>query len=81
MSFPTKPLETTFATFALLRNRSEAAAKEAHVSDTVENVYVIGWIEFIDDAGNKRQIEFCRIYDFKTKRFCKYDDPDYEYEG
>ena len=46
-----------------------------------ENFFLIGWIEYLDEAGQARKAGFCRRYNFHTQRFEIEEDPDYEYEG
>jgi hypothetical protein len=42
-------------------------------------LYVMGWIEYKDDAGTQRRIAFCRKYDGSKRRFVSETDPDYEH--
>lgn len=40
--------------------------------------YVMGWVEYTDDAGTRRRTAFCQKYD-ASKRFVAVVDPDYEH--
>jgi hypothetical protein len=42
-------------------------------------MYVFGYFQYRDDIGVVRRTAFCRLYNFRTKRFSAVDDPDYEY--
>ena len=42
-------------------------------------LFLIGWIEYSDDAGKTRRFGFCRRYNWVTERFDRESDPDYEY--
>lgn len=44
------------------------------------NLFVVGWIKYVDESGKTRKTGFCRKYDFLTKRFAVCNDYDYEYE-
>ncbi len=44
------------------------------------NLYVIGWIQYLDEAKRIRKMGFCRKYNFKTERFQREQDEDYEYD-
>jgi murein DD-endopeptidase MepM/ murein hydrolase activator NlpD len=41
-------------------------------------LYVMGWIEYVDDLKIKRRVNFCRRYDNTEGRFFPVHDPDYE---
>jgi hypothetical protein len=43
------------------------------------NGYIIGWVEYGDDAGNRRRTAFCRRWDTIIQRFYAVDDADYEH--
>src|SRR5579863_344111 len=43
------------------------------------NAYVMGWVEHIDDMGNRRRTAFCRQWSTITRRFSAISDADYEY--
>jgi hypothetical protein len=49
------------------------------------HLYVMGWIEYLDELGILRRIEFCRecrrLTPVREMRFYRVDDPDYENEG
>jgi hypothetical protein len=44
------------------------------------SLYVMGWIEYADDAARTRTMGFCREYDFQNRRFKHTAEEDYEYE-
>jgi hypothetical protein len=44
----------------------------------VWTVYIMGWIEYVDDLGFERRTAFCRKFDPSTSRFVAISDPDYE---
>jgi hypothetical protein len=44
------------------------------------NLYLIGWIGYVDESNETRRTGFCRKYDFAAKRFILETDHDYEYE-
>ena len=43
-------------------------------------IYVMGWIEYADDAGTRRRTAFCQKYDASKRRFYPVSDRDYEHE-
>ena len=45
------------------------------------NLYVMGWIEFIDDLKIKRRTAFCRKYRASDHRFVAVDNEDYEHNN
>jgi hypothetical protein len=44
------------------------------------NLFLIGWIGYIDESRKARRAGFCRRYDFAEKRFVVNEDHDYQYE-
>lgn len=44
------------------------------------NLYVMGWVFYEDDIGNRRRTAFCREWDWPTQNFVKVDNPNYEHE-
>lgn len=46
------------------------------------NVYVMGWVEYIDTSNVRRRTAFCRRYVERSgsRRFYPVEDPDYEHE-
>lgn len=44
------------------------------------NLFLIGWIGYVDESKRTRRAGFCRKYDFTSKRFAVCRDHDYEYE-
>jgi hypothetical protein len=65
-----KPGEFTFGIFVRRTDREETAS--------VKDLYVLGWVDYTDDAGNLRHTSFCRM--FIRGRFVPINDPDYEDE-
>jgi hypothetical protein len=43
-------------------------------------IYLIGWIEYSDEAKRVHKLGFARKYDRQTRRFARESDPDYEYD-
>ena len=80
VAFPTTPRDLTFAEFAVIGNRTETAANPHLNLGRTGELYVLGWVEYADDAGAIRMMGFCRKYNFLTERFERYADPDYEYD-
>jgi len=65
-----KPGEFTFGIFVRRTDHEETTA--------VKDLYVLGWVDYTDDAGNLRHTSFCRMY--LRGRFVPINDPDYEDE-
>jgi hypothetical protein len=65
-----KPGEFTFGIFVRRTEPEETAS--------VKDLYVIGWIDYVDEFGNLRHANFCRMY--MRGRFVPVNDPDYEDE-
>jgi hypothetical protein len=65
-----KPGEFTFGIFVRRTDQEETAS--------VKDLYVIGWVDYVDDVGNLRHTSFCRM--FVRGRFVPVNDPDYEDE-
>ena len=65
-----KPGEFTFGIF-VRRTDHEGA-------ESVKDLYVIGWVDYVDDLGNLRHVNFCRMC--LRGRFVPVNDPDYEDE-
>lgn len=63
-----KPGEFTFGIFVRRTTQDEATS--------IKDLYVLGWVDYVDDVGNLRHTNFCRIY--MRGRFVPVDDPDYE---
>jgi hypothetical protein len=45
-----------------------------------QELFVYGYFVYRDDLGTSRTTAFCRRWDAAGNRFCRIDDPDYEYE-
>ena len=83
LDFPTNvPEEYTFKEYSGIHNRQDAAEKDPirQKNWPWDNLFIVGWIEYMDEAGRSRKAGFCRKYDFVTKRFEVEEDPDYQYE-
>jgi hypothetical protein len=83
LKFPTGgPQTLDFDERRSIRDRQESA--KANPSSGTNwawsNLFLIGWIGYIDDSNTPRRAGFCRKYDFTAKRFVVDADPDYEYE-
>ena len=65
-----KPGEFTFGIFVRRTDQEETAS--------VKDLYVLGWVDYVDDVGNLRHTNFCRM--FVRGRFVPVNDPDYEDE-
>lgn len=63
-----KPGEFTFGIFVRRTTQDEATS--------INDLYVLGWVDYVDDAGNLKHTNFCRMY--VRGRFVPVDDPDYE---
>jgi hypothetical protein len=69
-NIPLKPGEFTFGIFVRRTDNEETAS--------VKDLYVLGWVDYVDDVGNLRHTNFCRMY--VRGRFVPVNDPDYEDE-
>ncbi len=49
------------------------------VNDGWEHIWLLGWIEYIDELNVTRRTDFCRRWDPTKQRFSPVDDPDYEH--
>jgi len=65
-----KPGEFTFGIFVRRTNHEEEGS--------IKDLYVIGWLDYVDDIGNLKHTNFCRMY--MRGRFVPVNDPDYEDE-
>lgn len=63
-----KPGEFTFGIFVRRTTEDEATS--------IKDLYILGWVDYVDDTGNLRHTSFCRMY--VRGRFVPVDDPDYE---
>jgi hypothetical protein len=63
-----KPGEFTYGIFVRRATQDETVS--------VQDLYVLGWVDYVDDIGNLRHTNFCRIY--VRGRFVPVADPDYE---
>jgi hypothetical protein len=76
VEFPTVRGAITRSEYITLRNCREAARSG---KDAPDHLYVIGWIEYIDEAKQQRRMGFCRRYNFRLEVFEREPHPDYEY--
>jgi hypothetical protein len=78
---PTGGVKTVnFQELNALRNRIEDVRK--HGKDTESNphnLFVVGWIKYLDEGKVPRTVGFCKKYNFATHRFEREADEDYEY--
>ncbi len=65
-----KPGEVTFGIF-VRRTTSEEAT-------SIKDLYVLGWIDYVDEFGNLKHTNFCRMY--VRGRFVAVEDRDFEDE-
>jgi hypothetical protein len=79
VSFPTKPCVLAFGDRKHLSDRGVEFQLDGQIIANARNVYVIGWIEYVEESGRSRRLAFCRIYDFHSRRFRVHRDDDYEY--
>ncbi len=63
-----KPGEFTFGIFIRRTTHDETAS--------LRDLYVLGWVDYADDIGNLKHLNFCRIY--VRGRFVAVSDPEYE---
>ena len=83
ISFPAEgPRDIDTAEFMAIGNRKEATEKGLgdEVIGRTGNIYLIGWIEYSDEADYRRTFGFCRKCDYRTQRLETYSDPDYNYD-
>ena len=69
---PGEPCTIDFTSEEPLGLNSAAIMQRQHF------LYVMGWIEYRDDLGINRRINFCRKYNTTIHRFSAVTDPDYE---
>ena len=62
-------------------NFTQVQVDRLNTGQAAAHLYVMGWIEFSDDARIIRRTRFCREYNFVARRFLPVADPDYEYEA
>lgn len=74
-----KPGQSSFYLFGLKNSPGLDAQTANDVTQSVRNLYILGWIGYTDDLGIYRITGFCRCYDVGKDRFVPVDDPDYEY--
>ncbi len=65
-----KPGEITFGIFVRRTTSDEATS--------IKDLYVLGWVDYVDEFGNLRHTNFCRMY--VRGRFARVEDRDYEDE-
>lgn len=80
MDFPTTPQELTVSHRNSIANRIDWLKRGLPDEKHATNLYVIGWIEYLDEAKKVRRMGFCRKYNFQAERFQRDPDEDYEYD-
>ena len=82
--FPTVRVPLTEIQKAILddRRREPIRSRNIGMAEHREELFVIGWIEYLDEAPTPRlrRMGFCRKHNFITKRFQREPDEDYEYD-
>ena len=64
---------------AIFQSDDFLASEAQRVREGNWPLYVMGWIEYADDAGTRRRTAFCRKFDKARRRFFAESDPDYEH--
>lgn len=59
--------------------RQYETALNAGSQMTKTDLYLFGYIDYLDNIGASRRTAFCRQYNIKTKRFTRVKDEDHEY--
>jgi transposase-like protein len=77
-----RPSESMPWTFNTLHDNKVMDASADHILTGRGNwaIYIMGWIEYLDDLKIPRRTAFCRKYEITKGRFFAVDDPDYEYQ-
>jgi hypothetical protein len=57
----------------------EAFVIDCNIERSLNDLYFLGYIDYLDNIRTIRRTAFCRRYIQETKRFIKVDDEDYEY--
>jgi len=71
------PGRSTPRTFSRIQPLAES--ERVDIQQRRKDLYVLGWIEYVDDLKIRRRMSFCRKYDFGKQRFVRVKDPDYEH--
>jgi hypothetical protein len=81
VSFPTGGAKTLgFPEFSAIGNRLEYIKKQRRDTGTdFDNLFVVGWIKYLDEGRVLRTVGFCKKYNFVTERFEREADEFYEY--
>lgn len=79
------PVDLTIApgAYAYLNFPSEAyipGTSMARVESGGEKFWLLGWIEYLDDLGNRRRMGLCRKWSNQDERFLPASDSPYEYD-
>jgi hypothetical protein len=82
LGFPTVQVTLTsdeeFVVFKRMSDQRDLAKKG--ISDpNATPLFITGWLEYLDESKTKRRVGFCQQFDFKTERFIRHPDQDYEY--
>lgn len=80
IDFPTPSKELTVDYRNAIANRLEWLKRGLPDEKDAVNLYIIGWIQYLDESERLRRMGFCRKYDFRSQRFQREQDEDYEYE-
>ena len=84
LAYPKKSLTMGPGDFIRYRHSSDVTHQSLWFLKEKEGeagrLFFRGRIVYIDGNGTRRQMTFCRYYDFKASRFRGLGDPDYEYE-
>jgi hypothetical protein len=56
------------------------APERMDIQQGQKHLYILGWVEYLDDVGTRRRMAFCRLYNFGTRRFTPVNNTDYEHQ-
>jgi hypothetical protein len=81
LAFPTiSPREVETKEFLEIGNQVQVAQMGKVPQWKNGNIFVIGWVEYTDEASRVRRRGFCHRYNYLTGRFERHSDQDYEYD-
>jgi hypothetical protein len=78
--FPLIPLGTGASLPAVFGPMQVLQGFDSTLDSIGQNISILGFIDYVDDAGTRRRTAFCRTYDDTRKRFTKSQNEDYEHE-
>jgi hypothetical protein len=52
--------------------------EKSPIANLGDDLYFIGWAEYVNASGSNRTLRFCRQFQFETYRFIIVDDPENE---